>query len=79
MFSGEDDVPRIMTPGSLVSSDDPGLKGREHLFEKVEVAAQREVDRPKGKTTVEDASAEPNTKRSITHPVKATPKTAGDK
>jgi hypothetical protein len=32
-------VPRFFSPGTLVSDDDPGYKGREHLFEPVEVRA----------------------------------------
>jgi hypothetical protein len=32
-------VPRNFAPGDLIASDDPGFKGREHLFQPVEVAA----------------------------------------
>ncbi|MFD4258234.1 hypothetical protein ACFWR9_11535 [Streptomyces sp. NPDC058534] len=51
-------VPRVMKVGALVNDDDPVLKGREHLFEDVE-AAVREAP-------VEDASAAPGRRRSLT-------------
>ena len=83
-FTGKDGVPRVIRPGDLMSDADSDFKGKELLFEKVEVAAQRAVDRPKGKVEdasakltgkVEEATAEPNAKRSLTHPtVKATAK-----
>ncbi|WP_171111918.1 MULTISPECIES: hypothetical protein [unclassified Streptomyces] len=52
-------VPRVMRVGALVSDDDPVLKGREHLFEDVEAAVQEPV-------RVEDASAAPGRRRSLT-------------
>jgi hypothetical protein len=61
-FNGKNGVPRVFTAGVLISSDDPDYKGKEHLFEPVEVAAARPVARASG---VEDASAEPNVKRSV--------------
>jgi hypothetical protein len=71
-FDGKDGVPQVVRPGDLMSDGDPNFKGKEQLFEKVEVAAQRAVDRPKGKTEeatakpkVEEATAEPNAKRSV--------------
>lgn len=55
-------VPRVMKTGQLVTDDDPVLKGREHLFEDVE-AAVRDVP-------VEDASAAPGRRRSLTRAAK---------
>jgi hypothetical protein len=73
-FTGKDGVPQVIRPGDLMSDGDANFKGKEQLFEKVEVAAQRAVDRPKGnvenasaepKGKVEEATAEPNAKRSV--------------
>ncbi|MGE2733843.1 hypothetical protein [Mycolicibacterium vaccae] len=47
-------LPQIVRAGDLLSSDDPALKGRDHLFEPVAV---------KPPTVVEDASAEPGRSR----------------
>jgi hypothetical protein len=76
-FEGKNGVPRIITADSLMSDGDPDFKGREHMFEPVEVAAERPITRAKG---VEEATAEPNTKRSVsTVPPRPTtpPKTGG--
>jgi hypothetical protein len=62
-FTGNDGVPRVVTPGVLMSTDDPDYEGEESLFESVEVAAARPALRASG--VMEDASAEPNTKRSV--------------
>lgn len=75
-FDGKDGVPRVITAGSLMSDADPDFKGKEQLFEPVEVAAERVV---KARTGVEEATSEPNTKRSVstvkkggpTHPADA--------
>jgi hypothetical protein len=45
-----------------VDGRDPDYRGREHLFEPVELAADRPGLRASG---VEDASAEPNARRSL--------------
>lgn len=55
---------RVVTPGSLMSDDDPAFKGKEHLFELVEDHVRKDTARVRG-NNVEDASAEPNTRRSV--------------
>lgn len=60
-------VPRVLRPGTLVPDDDPVIKGREHLFEDVEAYMDRRAPQ------VEDATAEPGTRRSLTHPRKHAP------
>ncbi|PVA66211.1 hypothetical protein [Mycobacteroides abscessus] len=57
-------VPRIVAAGSLMSDNDSGFKGRENLFEPVEAHVVAESARRRGKS-VEDASAEPNARRSV--------------
>ncbi len=52
-------IPRIVRPGDLVDDADPGVKGREHLFEPVEVAAARAT------AVVEQATAAPGEKRTV--------------
>jgi hypothetical protein len=57
-FTGHGGVPRIFTPhgeNSLISSDDPDYKGREHLFELAMASANR---------ASETASAAPGERRS---------------
>lgn len=50
-----------------MAGDDPGFKGRQHLFEPVEVATARQAGHDMSRrASVEDASAEPNAKRSVT-------------
>lgn len=64
-------VPRTVRAGDLFDSGDACLKGRDHLFEPVEVGAERR------RATVEDATAAPGEKRSISAPKpakKAAPK-----
>jgi hypothetical protein len=39
-FTGHDGVPRVITPGVLMSTDDPDYRGKESLFESVETAAR---------------------------------------
>lgn len=51
-------VPRVMKVGTLVNDDDPVLKGRAHLFEDVESAVRE--------APVEDTSAAPGRRRSLT-------------
>lgn len=57
-------VDEVFPPGRLVDSGDPVVKGREHLFESVEVAASRESRAPLG-GVVESATAAPGEKRSV--------------
>jgi hypothetical protein len=64
-FTGKNGVPRVITPGVLMSDDDPDYKGKEQFFEPIEVAAARPALSASGRGGVEDASAEPNTKRSV--------------
>jgi hypothetical protein len=45
--------------------DDPDYKGKEQFFEPVDVTADRPAKNAAGLGGVEDASAEPNTKRSV--------------
>lgn len=61
-FTGKNGAPRAITVGTLVNGRDPAYKGREHLFE---LAADRPGRRASG---VEDASAEPNARRSLGRP-----------
>jgi hypothetical protein len=89
-FVGKNGVPRVVTPGVLMSDDDPDFKGKESFFESVEVAAARPGKQASGMTgphfpeqewidtlpNMEDATAEPNTKRSVStvrakHPAKS--------
>ena len=43
-FDQSDGVQRVMRPGDLVNDTDPAYKGREALYEPVEVAATRAVE-----------------------------------
>jgi len=58
-FTDKRGVPRVVRPGDLFDSADPCLTGRQHLFEPVEVSAERR------RATVEDASAVPGEQRSV--------------
>jgi hypothetical protein len=58
-YTSKSGVPRSIVPGDLMFDGDPDLKGREHLFERVEDAAART------KSVVEDASAAPGELRSL--------------
>jgi len=56
-------VPRVVPAGQLLDSDDPIVKGREHLFEPVEsFMASRVVEVSE---SVETATAAPGEKRSV--------------
>lgn len=63
-YDDKDGVPRIVAPGELMLDTDPGFKGREDLFDPVEAHVATESARRRGKP-VEDASAEPNSRRSV--------------
>lgn len=54
--------PRVFTKGVLISDNDPDYKGRESLFEPVEVAAERPAKQAAGEG-VEDASMQPTAAR----------------
>lgn len=59
-------VEEVFAAGRLVDASDPVVKGREHLFEPVEVAASRQS--LMGRTApapVEQATAAPGEKRSV--------------
>ncbi len=58
-FTDKRGVPRVVRPGDLFDATDPCLTGRAHLFEPVEVTAERR------RATVEDASAVPGEQRSV--------------
>lgn len=58
-YTDKQGVPRVVSPGFLISSDDPNYKGKEHLFEPVEAAAARSAG------AVEEATAEPGVPRSM--------------
>ena len=60
-FNDINGVPRAVSAGDLFDSADRNVKGREHLFEPVEV----DIDRRRKATSVEDATAEPGAKRSL--------------
>ncbi|MEU0393815.1 hypothetical protein ABZ208_13730 [Streptomyces sp. NPDC006208] len=64
-------APRVITAGQLVDSDDPVIKGREASFEDVETYMSDRAAR------VEQATAEPGEKRSVSPP--AAKKTAAKK
>lgn len=53
-------LPRVITPGTLISSDDPDYKGREHLFEPVEVSVAHSAA-----ARTETTSAAPGQLRSL--------------
>ncbi|MEV4033401.1 hypothetical protein [Streptomyces umbrinus] len=56
-------VPRVIKVGQLFNDDDPIIQGREHLFEDVEAHVQE-------RTRVEQATAEPGRRRSLTRPTR---------
>lgn len=66
---GEDGYTRMVQIGSLFESGDPVMKGRGQYFETVETTAARqagvEVEEAKADAKVEEATAEPNMKRSV--------------
>lgn len=61
-FTGRNGAARTILKGTLMDGRDPDLKGREHLFE---LAADRPGLRG---SAVEDATAEPNARRSLGRP-----------
>lgn len=63
-YTDKQGIPRVVRPGDLFDSTDPCVSGREHLFESVEVSAERR------RATVEDATAVPGAKRSVSTPRK---------
>lgn len=67
-YTDKDGAVRVISPGILMSDSDPGYRGRERLFEPVHVSVEKAEARRTGR--VEDTSAEPNTKRSVStaHP-----------
>lgn len=65
-YTDKQGVPRVVAPGHLMSSNDPNFKGKEHLFEPVEVAAAREAHTTD--SNVETATAEPGARRSVSTP-----------
>lgn len=66
-------VPRNVSAGDLFDSADRNVKGRELLFEAVEVDIDR---RRKAAAGVEDATAEPGERRSVSTVKKAVAKKA---
>ena len=63
-------VPRFFSRGDLISSDDPGFEGREHLFEPVSVTAARRA------SATETATADPEPRGRGRRPKKPEPETA---
>lgn len=61
-FTGKSGIPRVVSAGDLFSSDDPDFKGKEHLFEPVEVQVDR-ARRARGGDASETASAAPGERR----------------
>lgn len=64
-------IGRVVRAGDLMSDGDPEFKGRAHLFEQVEDSVAQDnarragVDDLRAEPTSETATAEPNSKRSI--------------
>ncbi|AJA43308.1 head-tail connector protein [Mycobacterium phage Sbash] len=58
-YNDAQNVPRVVRPGDLFDDSDTAVKGRAHLFEPVEVNAERR------RASIEDASAEPGRLRSV--------------
>ncbi len=71
-YTDKQGVPRVVTAGHLMSSNDPDFKGKEHLFEPVEVAAARVA-------SVEQATAAPGEMRDLTPRSRGRRKPADDK
>lgn len=61
-YNDANGVPVNVAAGALFDANDPDVKKRAHLFEEPEVAAARRKLRNSG---VEDATAEPGAKRSL--------------
>jgi hypothetical protein len=64
-FTGKNGVSRVILKGTLIDGRDPNFKGKEQFFEPVELAADRPGLR---RSAVEDATAEPNARRSLGRP-----------
>lgn len=60
-FDGPDGVPRMFTKGDLIDDTDAGYKGREALFEPVQVAVERPAKQAAGESV--EAPAQPDTGR----------------
>lgn len=69
-------VPVNVAAGALFDANDPDVKKRSHLFEEPDVAAARRKRRNDG---VEDATAEPGAKRSLTRGRKVADKSEAPK
>jgi hypothetical protein len=67
--AGEDGAHRVFSAGDLVDTSDDAYKGREHLFEDLNVAMERKTMEPTSathpSTPVERATAEPGEKRDV--------------
>lgn len=55
--------PRVLHVGDLVDEDDPVMRGRTHMFEDVEATVPHRAE-----PAVEQATAEPGERRSVTRP-----------
>jgi hypothetical protein len=67
-IGGPDGSHRVYTAGDLVDTSDSAYKGREHLFEDLNLAVDRKAEPQTSAThasNVERATAEPEEKRSI--------------
>lgn len=64
-YTDRDGIPQIVRPGDIVSADDPGVKGREHLYEPVEASVSRTRSARSGHAT-ETATAGPGERRTRT-------------
>lgn len=69
-FTSKGGLPRIITAGFVMFSDDPDFKGKEHLFEPVEAAAIRGRRVRAGDASAVDATetatAAPGERRDVT-------------
>jgi hypothetical protein len=63
-------MPRVVAAGELVDDSDPVFKGREHLFESVDVYVERVDKKRVSNVTVESATANPGEVRQVTKPRK---------
>lgn len=61
-YTDHNGIPRVVRPGDLFNDDDPALANRGHLFETVGANVERR------QVTVEEATAEPGAKRSVSAP-----------
>ncbi|AMU39237.1 hypothetical protein A3N99_02805 [Mycobacteroides abscessus] len=58
-YTDHNGIPRVVRPGAIFTDDDPAVTKRAHLFEPIEAGIERR------QPTVEDATAEPGAKRSV--------------